>query len=265
MSSAHGNSTSTLKKRPTTPLRRISRGSLSQLALSQTRADPSAAPLDFLSPAFSELADSMSDLQTNFEHLGAIHDSIAGFNEAFASFLYGMKMNAFCVEFPEAPVAESFRRAEIQRQQTTSRHSAAFHNANLLDAGNNEYADTTFVTNDVSSISFEAAPPPAIKKAPVTKGPVKKKAAPPTQLKQLQKKVIDSLPVKYRDLGPHRNAMETIIKALKENPEGLYYPDILNLTSVPRTQCTQYMNALVSSKHVSKTNQKGLIYKLETQ
>lgn len=71
----------------------------------------------------------MADLEANFMHLQIMHESLARFNECFASFLYGMTVNGFCSDFTEvrcevtlrqqqfanatqAPVAESFRRAQ---------------------------------------------------------------------------------------------------------------------------------------------------------
>jgi DASH complex subunit DAM1 len=43
----------------------------------------------------------MADLEANFMHLQIMHESLARFSENFASFLYGLNMNAFCVDFPE--------------------------------------------------------------------------------------------------------------------------------------------------------------------
>ncbi|KAL8973342.1 MAG: hypothetical protein Q9183_000035 [Haloplaca sp. 2 TL-2023] len=98
--------------RPTTPLRPSSRTSLRE---SQTftpgGSASSAFPLESLEPAFAELSDSMADLEANFMHMQLMHESLSRFNENFASFLYGLNMNAFCVDFPEAPVPESFRHA----------------------------------------------------------------------------------------------------------------------------------------------------------
>lgn len=34
-------------------------------------------------------------------HFQLMHESLARFSEDFASFLYGLNMNAFCVDFPE--------------------------------------------------------------------------------------------------------------------------------------------------------------------
>ena len=43
----------------------------------------------------------MADLEANFMHLQLLNESLGRFNECFGSFLYGMNMSAFCVDFPE--------------------------------------------------------------------------------------------------------------------------------------------------------------------
>jgi DASH complex subunit DAM1 len=43
-------------------------------------------------------------------HLQLMHESVGRFAESFAAFLYGMNVNAFCVDFGEAPVQESWVR-----------------------------------------------------------------------------------------------------------------------------------------------------------
>lgn len=45
----------------------------------------------------------MADLEQNFVQLQLMHESLSRFSESFASFLYGLNMNAFCVDFPEVP------------------------------------------------------------------------------------------------------------------------------------------------------------------
>lgn len=96
-----------MPSRPTTPLRPPSRTSL---RASQTTpsggASVSAAddPLAFLEPAFAELSDSMADLEANFMHLQLLNESLGRFNECFGSFLYGLNMSAFCVDFPEVSI-----------------------------------------------------------------------------------------------------------------------------------------------------------------
>ena len=43
----------------------------------------------------------MADLEANMMHLQLMQESLARFSENFAAFLYGLNMNAFCVDFPE--------------------------------------------------------------------------------------------------------------------------------------------------------------------
>ncbi|RMJ27721.1 hypothetical protein PHISP_01435 [Aspergillus sp. HF37] len=109
--------------RPTTPLRPSSRSSFREArgysgTSSIDNAGYSQPAINSLEPQFAELADSMADLEANFMHLQLMHESLSRFSESFASFLYGLNMNAFCVDFPEAPIPESFRRAkqlEVQK------------------------------------------------------------------------------------------------------------------------------------------------------
>lgn len=49
----------------------------------------------------ADLADETSVLQSNLEQVETIHEALGTFNESFAMYLYGLKMNAFCVEWPE--------------------------------------------------------------------------------------------------------------------------------------------------------------------
>jgi DASH complex subunit DAM1 len=104
-----------IPSRPTTPLRASSRTSLRNSQQASTALVYN--PLDSLEAQFAELSDGMADLEANFMHLQLMHESLSRFSESFAGFLYGMNMNAFCVDFPEAPVPESFRRAALLRMQ----------------------------------------------------------------------------------------------------------------------------------------------------
>jgi len=99
-------------QRPTTPLRPPSRSSLHGSNPPGHVGYTTANPINTLEPAFAELSDSMADLEANFMHLQLMHESLSRFSDCFASFLYGLNVNAWCVDFPEAPTAESFRRAQ---------------------------------------------------------------------------------------------------------------------------------------------------------
>lgn len=90
----------TRTSRPTTPLRPSSRSSFRESAQrSVDGAEP--FPLNTFEPAFAELSDAVADLEANMMHFQLMHESLARFSESFASFLYGLNMNAFCVDFPE--------------------------------------------------------------------------------------------------------------------------------------------------------------------
>lgn len=90
----------TRTSRPTTPLRPSSRSSFRDSARGAGGSD-AAFPLNAFEPAFAELSDSLADLEANMMHFQLMHESLARFSESFASFLYGLNMNAFCVDFPE--------------------------------------------------------------------------------------------------------------------------------------------------------------------
>jgi len=83
-----------------TPLRRVSQGSLFALSRSGAHSD---APhgLGFLEPALAELADEADALRANVDGLRALSASLDTFNEAFASWMYVMNMNALTVDWPE--------------------------------------------------------------------------------------------------------------------------------------------------------------------
>ncbi|WEW60657.1 DASH complex subunit dam1 [Emydomyces testavorans] len=128
--------------RPTTPLRPSSRSSIREQhfrgSVGGTHALQPA--INALEPQFAELSDSMADLEANFMHLQLLHESLSRFNESFASFLYGLNMNAFCVDFPEAPIQDSFRRAKDAAEST----SASEPPQPEVDT------ETTFLTTDTS-------------------------------------------------------------------------------------------------------------------
>ncbi|KAI9670254.1 MAG: DASH complex subunit dam1 [Alyxoria varia] len=172
--SAHKRSTSqsrgqTPPPRPATPLRPPSRGSL-RSSQTPSRGDATGgSPLDALEPAFAELSDGMADLEANFMHLQLMHESLSRFSECFASFLHGMKLNAFCVDFPEAPIPESFQRAmNNPRFAQAAGDLFGVDGAFERSAADNEQAtdpDQTFLTTDTS---FVENPPTSSVKASTT-------------------------------------------------------------------------------------------------
>ena len=96
-------------QRPTTPLRPPSRSSLHGSNPPGQAGYTTANSINILEPAFAELSDSMADLEANFMHLQLMHESLSRFSDCFASFLYGLNVNAWCVDFPEVRTYYSAR------------------------------------------------------------------------------------------------------------------------------------------------------------
>lgn len=112
--------------RPTTPIRRISRGSLSALSHSRGAGDDGDAavhtaaddnnhnptPLSFLDESVGYLSDETSILLNNLADLNEVHSALNTFNEGFAMFLYGLRVAAYCTEWEDSPQVEGFQRAK---------------------------------------------------------------------------------------------------------------------------------------------------------
>ncbi|KIV96357.1 hypothetical protein PV10_00238 [Exophiala mesophila] len=151
--------------RPTTPLRPSSRSSFrasqqqsSSNALAGSYHDHSV--LDVLEPQFAELADSMADLEANLMHLQLMHESLSRFSESFASFLYGLNMNAFVVDFPEAPIPESIARFQKRHRsgQATGAMDADDSVLGKLGRAPLDPDATIMMAGDTSSVSLKATP-----------------------------------------------------------------------------------------------------------
>ncbi|KAK4203602.1 putative DASH complex subunit DAM1 [Triangularia verruculosa] len=149
---------STSRSRPTTPLRPSSRSSFRESARSSVQGDNASFPLNAFEPAFAELSDAMADLEANMMHFQLMHESLARFSESFASFLYGLNMNAFCVDFPEGPVAESFKRARQREQEQQLHDQQQQHQSSDGFDG-----DPTFMTTDTSFAEPASVKKPAPK------------------------------------------------------------------------------------------------------
>ncbi|KAI0599662.1 DASH complex subunit Dam1-domain-containing protein [Biscogniauxia sp. FL1348] len=161
---------STSRSRPTTPLRPSSRSSFRESAQGGGvggGGGPDAFPLNAFEPAFAELSDAVADLEANMMHFQLMHESLARFSESFASFLYGLNMNAFCVDFPEGPITESFRRAKLNEEQSPQPAPRS----RSTERGEME-GETTFMTTDMSFVDNPAS---------ISKPTPKKFAAPETR------------------------------------------------------------------------------------
>jgi DASH complex subunit DAM1 len=112
--------------------------------------DPTRTPLDNFSPSFAELNDNLVDLDSNIQQIQQVHESLVSFNESFSSFLYGLQINAYTVEFNEIPNLKNFKDDEIREK--IKKLEDYFQEQERA-------ADETYLTNDDEG-SFIAHPGP---------------------------------------------------------------------------------------------------------
>ncbi|CAK5270296.1 unnamed protein product [Mycena citricolor] len=212
---------------PRTPLRRVSQNSL--FGKSTVDPDSQVSGLAFLDAAFSELADETDHMHSVTEGMRQLSESLAKFNESFASWLYVMDMNSLTIDWPQAPSEASFmlakRRAERDAKAAmeaieqanraaaieAERREAAAREASAREAEAFEqtYTDTTFAVGNTTS-------------ALLSRPGVKKKAGKPKLTAKEKKersieveKVIACLPLEFRGSDPNlRRNMESVIEGL---------------------------------------------------
>lgn len=222
---------------PSHPLRRVSTGSLNSLARSTDRPQSNAG-LDVLAPALQDLADEVAALSTNTQRISALHDALGQFNEGFAAYLYALKMNAFCVEWPQAPNDSTLARLQQLGGQLqpdpeptpSPPPQPASQVQQREDEDENAAADMTYATAyspepKRSAPSRSRVPPPRaggagvpVKKKPAGPGLAERKAAAAAKKKRdikISKLIDSSLPLEYRGANrDNRITMEGVIERL---------------------------------------------------
>ena len=77
--------------------------------------DPDNLPLESQenTERFGMFSDALEELDLNMTNLQLIHEAISdGFNESFASFLYGLSITMWCVDFPGCPSRMQWERVK---------------------------------------------------------------------------------------------------------------------------------------------------------
>lgn len=82
-----------------TPLRRVSQGSL--VGLRHSQAFPGPTGLEFLQQALVDVCDETEQMLLNMEELDRISDGMEQLAHNLAGYLQAMRINAFCVEWPQ--------------------------------------------------------------------------------------------------------------------------------------------------------------------
>mmetsp|Transcript_3757 Transcript_3757/g.4177 ORF Transcript_3757/g.4177 Transcript_3757/m.4177 type:complete len:291 (+) Transcript_3757:1674-2546(+) len=78
--------------------------------------DPDNLPLEAPgnTEKFELLSDALEELDVNMTNLQLIHEAISdGFNESFASFLYGLSITMWCVDFPGCPSRDQWEKLKL--------------------------------------------------------------------------------------------------------------------------------------------------------
>jgi len=251
-----------------TPLRRVSQGSL--FRLSRSGAYPDAPHgLGFLEPALSEFLDETEALQTNVEGLKNLSDSLATFNESFASWLYIMNMNALTIDWPQAPTDPSFilakRRAEqdaiaamqaLETENAAKTREAQIAASMAADKTVGSDTDTTFPGNvtAISSNKSSSAPKKRGRKAKLTAKEKKERSIE-------AERIIVCLPLEFRgsDPGLRRN-MESVIEGLMYSPNQVVkLTDLIVPPELNQARVNKCLIALVNRKIVHKENSTGTV------
>ncbi|KAG7691464.1 hypothetical protein KL930_001180 [Ogataea haglerorum] len=93
-------------------------GSLAQSDSTEAAQDGAPASGESDLPFFDkarqfEFIDHLDSIHMKLLKLNEIHESLTNFNESFGSFLFGLNINAWCVNFEEAPIPKTWN----QKQQ----------------------------------------------------------------------------------------------------------------------------------------------------
>ncbi|CAG8556132.1 11044_t:CDS:2 [Acaulospora morrowiae] len=248
--------------------RRISRGyNLKSSTTGVPRNINDSSPLDCLEETLQELGNSFVKFQEDFSNVKQVHESLVEFNKSFSSFLYGVKMNAHCIEFSEAPTMETLA-SLAQRHDENNKStpvSTPIPNRKTITPMRSLRKQTTGRKTRTPATQLGANDDSKVFKTPTQPPPKKRKVNKALAIKTLIKKIVDSLPPKYRDQQQvNRKNIEIILKLLCDKPlEGKYMEDIIKLSNLTRSRCTEYLNVLVNAKHAVKLSQKGQLFKLD--
>ncbi|TIA90920.1 hypothetical protein E3P99_01320 [Wallemia hederae] len=248
-----------------TPLRRVSSGALtnSHNGSVNHKQVTQQHPLEFLTPALSDLSDELDGIVSSTHQLVELDQSLADFNHGFGSLLWALKLNAYCINWPEAPTDESFARVQELNDRLQQSLAPPREPTPPPQVPETNPADETYRTAQEDQ---ESTPKPPPKAPPKTK--------PKVVSVQLRKKreafvdsVIESLPLEYRGSQPAlRNAMASVLHALMKHQcttpdgSGIRVPDLVKQPELPQAKVNKCLIALVQKKAVLKWTESGVAY-----
>jgi DASH complex subunit DAM1 len=219
-----------------------------------------------------DLADEAATLNSNLEGLNALSDALGSFNEAFASYLYAMRMNAFCVEWHQAPGDESFIRAEkeAERARTLLANMTLAETAtSMVTTEADTIADEPPTGQDMTYATITDVLPSAVpSKSIEAEKSTKPKAKPkPGKMTAKEKKIRDAqvdkivqvLPLEYRGSEPDlRRTAEYVINTLMNKESPCRLANLVKSPDAPQARVNKCLIALVSKKVVAKSSSGGV-------
>ncbi|KAG2008474.1 hypothetical protein CC2G_013905 [Coprinopsis cinerea AmutBmut pab1-1] len=229
----------------------------------------------------TEFLDEAETLQTNMEGIKQLSESLATFNESFASWLYVMNMNALTTDWIQAPSTDSFRLAQQRAEKHAREAAEALQRAQAEEKARMERealqaqaqaqadrtamtemteVDTTYLANTTTattSTTNKSALPPKKKPGAKPKMTAKERKERSMELER----IISCLPLEFRgsDPGLRRN-METVIEGLMNAPNNtVKLPDLIKPPDLNQARVNKCLIALVNRKAVQKDNSTGTV------
>ncbi|CAO3611717.1 unnamed protein product [Cunninghamella blakesleeana] len=197
-----------------------------------------------LIPLFRKVNNSFVTMKNQYNQLQEIDKSLSKFNDSFGAFLLGMSVNGIAVDWLKAPDREIIDKYKKQLNKDVDNQPSTSKSEEPISHKNKQKS---------TQINTKEPKPPAVNK--------KSKIATKINIQ----KIIDHLPLKYREQTEHMKNMQIILKILKSNPEGMNMATMVKISNLPKYRVTDCLNALVHSKHVVKHNPQGQLanYKLD--
>ncbi|KAI8388642.1 uncharacterized protein BYT42DRAFT_560781 [Radiomyces spectabilis] len=208
---------------------------------------------EVLSNSLSAVSQSFSTMHGHFERLKDINDSLNRFNSAFGAFLFGMTANSTTVDWPQAPVKSSFANRTDTRARPSTMENASSNRdrPRTSDTGHATHAMPRKRTIKESNADVDNGKPGKKTRVFVSKINISK--------------IIDRLPLDFRESTERTQNLNKILKLLRSEPDGLHLKTIVNKVKLPQYKVTECLTALVHTKDVTKQTQKGqlAVYKMD--
>lgn len=183
--------------------------------------DANNLPLDSAmnTESFAQLSDAVEELEDNMTSLHQIHNSIAnGFNESFASFLYGLLMTMWCVDFPGLPTKSDFDKISYSAQLDLQ--ISDIHREIALLQQQNQSLKQQLQHNSKIASRHVLKPKPVVNRAPTkTASKISKPAIKPANQSQASSSIAKTTPTRSSTSGPNLNQPPRYLQGLFNNPK----------------------------------------------